>query len=354
MTPTVTLADVVGRIQPLNPAAGVKAQAALDQKTKPRRSLGRLEDIAVWLAQVSGDPKPTIPKKVIVVAAADHGVAAAGVSAYPSDVTAQMVMNFVSGGAAINVLARQANADLVVVDVGVKTPVVASELLERRIRAGTANMLDEPAMSLDQALATIGNGVDLADDLLRKGYKCIGLGEMGIGNTTAASALVACLLKLPVADVTGRGTGLDDAGLRRKIDTIETAIARRQPQPDDPLDVLAKVGGLEIGFLAGVCLGAAANRQAVILDGFITGAAALIACQLVPSLREYLLASHVSVERGHRYVLAHLGLKPLLDFDLRLGEGTGAALAMPIVDAALHVLHDMATFGDAGVSDTGR
>lgn len=355
MTPAIQLGAALADIPTLSPAAGVKAQALLDNKTKPRRSLGRLEELAVWYAQVTDQALPPLPNKAIVVAAADHGVAAAGVSAYPSAVTAQMVANFARGGAAINVLAKTANAKLLVVDAGIQAPIPdLPGVSDRRLRAGTANMLEAPAMTRDQALAMLDYGIHFADQLKSDGVGLLGLGEMGIGNTTAASAMVAALLNLPSGDVTGRGTGLDDAGLKHKIAVIDAALAKHRPEPSDPIDVLSKVGGLEIAFLAGLCLGAAANRLPVVLDGFITGAAALTAAMLAPAIKDYFVASHVSVERGHRYVLAHLGLKPLLDFDLRLGEGTGAALAMPMIDAALAILRDMASFAEAGVSDTGR
>jgi nicotinate-nucleotide--dimethylbenzimidazole phosphoribosyltransferase len=339
-------------IPPLDQAAMAAARARQDRLTKPPGSLGRLEEISIWLAGVTGNPMPRPGEKVIVTAAADHGIARAGVSAYPPEVTAQMVLNFLRGGAAVNVLARQAGARIIVVDAGVDIDLPEQEgLLVRKVAAGTADMSAGPAMSQEQAAACIESGIRLAQHEARSAG-IIGAGDMGIGNTTAAAAITAVMTGLPVEAVTGRGTGIDDEQFGRKVALIERAIAVNQPDATDPIDVLAKVGGFEIGLLAGVMLGAAATRRPVVLDGFITGAAALIACGLAPDLRPYLLASHLSVERGHRAVLDHLGLVPLLDLNLRLGEGTGAALAIGIVEAAAALLTDMATFEEAGVSDS--
>jgi nicotinate-nucleotide--dimethylbenzimidazole phosphoribosyltransferase len=349
-----TLAATLAQLQPPDAAIARQTQALLDAKTKPRGSLGRLETLACRYAAARGDAAPALPVKAIVVMGADHGVAEEGVSAYPAEVTRQMLLNFARGGAAINVLARQANARLCVVDMGVKEPVADAAVLDRRVRAGTANFARGPAMSAQEAVAAIEVGIRLADELAREGVTLLGIGEMGIGNTTAASAIVAALTGLPVAEVTGRGTGIDDPTWQRKVQVIERALQLNRPNAADPLDVLAKVGGLELAGLCGVTLGAAARRVPVISDGFIASTAALLAVRLAPACADYLIASHRSVELGHRVVLEGLGQLPLLDLELRLGEGTGAALAMGLVDAALHLLHGMATFAGAGVSDTGR
>jgi len=282
--------------------------------------------------------------------AGDHGVTSEGVSAYPATVTAQMVHNFLRGGAAINALAQYVGAKVIVVDVGVATEIAHHDLLSRKVAFGTANMVLEPAMTTAQMLEAIQVGMDVCDALLKQGIDLVATGDMGIGNTTASSAITAALLQTPVALVTGRGTGIDDEQLAHKIQVIEQALARHAPNPGDPLDVLMKVGGLEIAGLVGVILAAASRRVPVVIDGFISGAAALVAVELNPLIREYLLAGHASVERGHRLILDRLGLSPLLDLKLRLGEGTGAVLAMSIIEAALHAHCEMSTFEEAGVS----
>jgi nicotinate-nucleotide--dimethylbenzimidazole phosphoribosyltransferase len=352
----IDINQVVGRIAEIDASAAAEAQRRLDAKTKPRRSLGRLEDLVCQLAAVRGDAAArSRPAKAIVVMGADHGVAAEGVSAYPQEVTGQMLLNFARGGAAINVLARQAGARVVVVDMGTAHPPAARpEISVRRIAAGTANFTRGPAMTREQALAALATGAELADALAHDGVGLIGIGDMGIANTTAASALAAVFTAAPPEEVTGRGTGIDDEMFRHKIDVIRRGLAVNRPDPNDAIDTLAKVGGFEIAGLAGVVLGAAAARVAVVVDGFIAGAAALAAVRMAPRAAGYLIASHRSVEAGHRLVLQALGTKPLLDLDLRLGEGTGAALAMPLVDAALAIAAEMATFESAGVSDTGR
>lgn len=329
-------------------------QRRLDGKTKPRRSLGVLEELACRLAACRGRAELPLPRKAIVVMAADHGVAEEGVSAYPAEVTRQMLANFARGGAAINVLARQAGAGIVVVDMGTKqaTPEIAG-VLDRRLGAGTANFSRGPAMSRDVARTALETGIALADSLIDGGIDLIGLGDMGIANTTASSALSAILLGLPVDQVTGRGTGIDDERYRRKVQVVERALAVNRPDAGDALDVLSRVGGFEIGGLTGVVLGAAARRVPVLLDGFITSVAALLAVRLAPQARGYLFAAHRSMEPGHAAILRHLELRPLLDLDMRLGEGSGAALAMHLIDAAVRILSEMASFADAGVSDTG-
>ena len=354
------LQATIDRIGPLDEAASAAAAEHLDRLTKPPGSLGRLEELAIQLAGITGAPAPTFDRRAIVVAAADHGVTAQGVSAYPSKVTAQMVANFLAGGAAINVLARMAHADVLVVDVGVASAVsvelpppsqAGGRLLTRRIRPGTADLSAGPAMSREEASAAIDVGLDTALQLAEEGVRLVGLGEMGIGNTTAASAVVAALTGRPPGEVTGRGTGVDDTTWRHKVAVIKRGLEVNRLDPADPLGVLATVGGLEIAVLAGLALGVAAERIPVIVDGFITSAAALIAARLCPALPLRLIAAHRSVEPGHAVVLDELGLRPLLDLGLRLGEGTGAALAMTLVDAAVHVRDEMATFESAGVAD---
>jgi nicotinate-nucleotide--dimethylbenzimidazole phosphoribosyltransferase len=330
------------------------AQRAFDLKTKPRGSLGRLEELAVRIAVLQGVAIPPRPEAAIVVVAADHGVAAEGVSAYPSEVTAQMVANFVGGGAAINVLAREAGAELIVVDAGVAVPCEGAGVRSLRFGAGTANIVASPAMDRDVARAAVEGGEALAAEIVASGVGLVGVGEMGIGNTTAASALTAALLGVPAELVCGRGTGLDEAGLARKRDAVEHALAVNAVDPGDPLDVLAALGGFEIAVLVGVIRGCAAARVPVVLDGFITGAAALVAARLDTETVEAMIASHRSTEPGHTLVLEALGLEPLLDLELRLGEGSGAALAIPIVRASLALLNDMASFDEAGVTDAGR
>jgi len=328
------------------------AQTRLDKKTKPRGSLGRLEELATRLASMYGTSDPALPAKAVIVMAADHGVAEEGVSAYPQEVTAQMVRNFAAGGAAINVLARQQGARVILVDMGVKTPLDGlTEVRSPRLGPGTANCARGPAMSRETAVRALEIGIGLAGELHQAGIRLLAVGEMGIANTSAASAIAAAMLGLPAAEVTGRGTGVDDARLRGKVSAIERALTVNRPDSSDPLDVLAKVGGFEIAGLAGVMLGAAAHKVPVVLDGFITGAAALVAVGLCHVVGEYLIASHRSAEPGHAFILRHLGLRPLFDLDMRLGEGTGAVLALNLLEASLRILREMATFDSAGVTD---
>lgn len=339
------------QIPPLDEAARASTRQRLDSLTKPHGSLGRLEQLAEALAGMTGNPRCTFPQKAVIVLAADHGVAAEAVSAYPSEVTRQMLQNFANGGAAINVLARRPGARVVVADFGVAgghKPVAG--IISRRIGDGTANMAAGPAMTHTQAVAAIEAGRALAAEVAAEGVSPIGVGEMGIGNTSAASAITAAVIGRPVAEVTGRGAGLDDVGLAHKITVIEQALRVNAPDPADPVGVLAKVGGFEIGGLAGVILGAAERRIPVILDGFITGAAALIAEAIAPGVRAFMVASHRSVERGHPVVLSRLGLEPLLDLQVRLGEGTGAVIAMQLIDDAVAIRDEMATFAEAGVA----
>ncbi len=324
----------------------------LDGKTKPRRSLGRLEDLACVVAAIQGTATPDVRRKAIVVMAADHGVAAAGVSAFPQEVTGQMVLNFAAGGAAICVLARQAGADVVIVDMGCRVALKSHPaVLSRRIGPGTRDFTQGPAMSHEDAWKALEAGIGVATDLAAKGVRIIGLGDMGIGNTTSASAMTAAFLGRSPEEVTGRGTGVDDAGYRRKIDAIRKALEVNRPDPADGLDVLAKLGGFEIVGLAGVTLGAAARKIPVVMDGLIATAAALAAVRISPAVRGYLLPSHGSVEIGHRLLLEALGTRSLLDLEMRLGEGTGAALALHLVEASIRILDEMATFSSAGVSE---
>jgi len=349
-----SLVDTIARIHPPSARIAEATQRLLDGKTKPRKSLGRLEELACQIAAIRGSTAPAPLDKAIVVMGADHGVAAEGVSAYPQEVTRQMLLNFARGGAAINVLARHAGARLVVVDMGIAQALPDEPAIRaHRIGPGTRNFAHGPAMTRAEAIAALEAGIAVAEQLAHAGVTLLGTGEMGIGNTTASSALAAVLTGAAPEAVTGRGTGIDDAGLAHKIAVIRQAITVNHPDPGDPLDVLAKLGGFEIAGLAGVILGGAAAGVPIVVDGFICGAAALVAARLAPAVANYLVCAHKSVERGHHHVLAALGLAPLLELDLRLGEGTGAALAMPLVDAALCILRDMATFASAGVSDSG-
>ena len=346
------LDETIQRIGPLDEAAMEKARARQDSLTKPRGSLGRLEELATQLAGIQGRPIPRVERKAVITMAADHGVAREGVSAYPVEVTGQMVANFLAGGAAINVLARQAGARVVVVDMGVAVDLPAhSGLIDRKIGRGTRSLTRGPAMDRDEAIRAVEVGIEIVEAEIERGLDVVATGDMGIGNTTPSSALVAVLVGADVRAATGRGTGVDDAGLERKIEAIRRGIAVNRPDPADPLDVLNKLGGFEIAGLVGVILGAAASRTAVVVDGFISGAAALVAAGLAPAVRPYLIAGHRSVEAGHSLALQHLGLRPLLDLEMRLGEGTGAVLAMGILEAAALILAEMATFADASVSD---
>jgi len=327
------------------------------QLTKPAGALGVLEPVSVRLAGIQGTcpPRPLVSPAVAVFAA-DHGVHAQGVTPWPQEVTAAMVENFRSGGAAVNVLARQAGAEVYVVDVGVAGQVEPdARVWVRKVRSGTADLSAGPAMTQDEALATLLAGADVALELVERGHDCLLTGDMGIANTTASAALVAAFTGAVVAEVTGRGTGVDDATWRRKVAVVEGALAALADEGDtgtstDPLEVLAAVGGLEHAALAGFVLGAAAARVPVVLDGMIAGAAALVAHALTPAVVDHWFAGHRSVEPGHAATLAHLGLRPLVDLDLRLGEGTGAVLALPVVRSAGAVLREMATFDSAGVA----
>jgi nicotinate-nucleotide--dimethylbenzimidazole phosphoribosyltransferase len=349
---------VLDAIEPLDARAMAEAAARLDRLTKPPGSLGQLETLVIELAGITGRADAAVERGVVVIAAADHGVVRQGVSAYPSDVTAQMVANFVAGGAAINVLGAWAGVRVVVVDVGVASPIPVvgadprrgGRLIRARIRDGTADMTAGPAMTRAEALRAVATGIDLAGSLWADGLDLLAVGEMGIGNTTAASAICAVLTDQPPALVTGRGTGIDDATHQRKIAAVERALEINRPDRRDPIGVLAAVGGLEIALLVGVIVGAAEARIPVVLDGFISGSAALVAAALQPAVAPRLIAAHRSSEPGHAVILDHLERRPLLDLDLRLGEGTGAALAIGLIAAAIHVRDGMATFESAAIS----
>lgn len=344
------LAALIESIGPLQDAAVSEAQRRLDSLTKPPGSLGQLEVIAKQVAGITGEVMPAFERKTVIVMAGDHGVCEEGVSAFPAEVTPQMVMNFLSGGAAVNVLARQAGADVACVDIGVNADLEHPQLISRKVRKGTSNLAKGPAMSDEEAVQAILAGADVVRELYEQGYRLFGTGDMGIGNTTPSAALLAVLGGVPVAEAVGRGTGVDDEGIARKISAIERGIAVNRPQSDDPLGTLAKLGGFEIAGLAGVILGAAALRCPVVIDGFISTAAALVAARLAPSSAAYMIASHLSHERGHARLLEAIGLKPVLQLDMRLGEGTGAALLFPLIDAAGRIMREMATFDSAGVS----
>jgi nicotinate-nucleotide--dimethylbenzimidazole phosphoribosyltransferase len=346
------LNSTVAKIGGMNEALGEAAKAHLDNLTKPKGSLGRLEEFAQKLVLITENRSPFMDKKIIFTFAGDHGITEEGVSAFPKEVTQQMVYNFLRGGAGINVLARHAGAEVLIVDVGVDHDFGEIEgLVSMKVMRGTRNFAHLAAMTREEALRCIGVGILLANGYAAKGYKIFGTGEMGIGNTTPASAIAAVLTGRPVMEVTGKGTGISDESLAAKIRIIEKGISVNVPDRNDPTHVLAKVGGTEIGGIAGLILGAAANRIPVIIDGFISTAGALVAYCIEPKVKDYMFAAHKSVEAGHMSMLEMIGLKPILDLDMRLGEGTGAALALQVIEAGLKIYKEMATFGDAGISE---
>ena len=352
---TDILVKTIANIKPLDTAAMAQAKARQDTLTKPAGSMGRLEALSVQIAGIQGKSLPQIKQKAVIVMAADHGVAAHGTSAYPQEVTAEMVLNFLHGGAAINVISRQVGARVVIVDMGVAAKLDANPgLISRRIAAGTQDMSRGPAMTAAQAKQALETGIEIVTTEIKKGLDIVETGDMGIGNTTASSAICAVMTGKSVTEVTGRGTGLDDKQLSNKIKIINEAIALNKPEAGKSMEVLAKVGGFEIGGLAGVILGAAASRVPVVIDGFISGAAALIAAGICPQAKDYMIAGHCSVEPGHKILLQHLGLKPLLDLEMRLGEGTGATLAMALAETSVRILGEMATFAEAGVAEKGE
>ncbi|MBN1929178.1 MAG: nicotinate-nucleotide--dimethylbenzimidazole phosphoribosyltransferase [Chlorobiaceae bacterium] len=343
--------QLLASIKPVDMNLSGAIQAHLDDLTKPLGSLGRLEEVAMKYCIATGTAEPSLAKKKLFCFAADHGVAAEGVSAYPAEVTPQMVYNMLGGGAAINVLSRQAGADLEVVDMGVNHDFADHPMLrKRKVRYGSSNMAAGPALTIDQTVQAIMAGAELALEAHAQGYDLLGTGEMGIANTTPATALYSVLLGVPVASITGRGTGIDDAGLQRKVEVIERSIEVNRANLSTPLEVLAALGGLEIAGICGLILGAASVGVPVVVDGFISTAAAVCAIKLSCKTSDYLFFSHLSNEQGHRAVMQKLGARPILDLDLRLGEGTGAALAMQVIEASIKLYREMATFSSAGVS----
>ncbi len=342
--------EMTAGILPLDEGAMERARQHLDQLTKPPGSLGKLEEIAVQLAGITGELTPSFGTKTVVVMAGDHGVCEEGVSAFPSEVTWQMVLNFLAGGAAVNVLARHAGANVVCVDMGINGDVEHPGLLNRKIRRGTRNMAMGAAMTREEAEAAVKAGYELALELAAQGTGLFATGEMGIGNTTPSAAILAAFGGITPAAAAGRGTGISDQRLVRKIEVIEQALQTNQPNPEDPMDVLAKVGGLEIAGLTGLILGAAASRKPIVIDGFISTAAALTAARLAPAAKGYMIGSHLSGEQGHALLVKEAGISPMLGLDMRLGEGTGAVLAFHLVEAAVKIMAEMATFAQAGVS----
>jgi nicotinate-nucleotide--dimethylbenzimidazole phosphoribosyltransferase len=346
------LKEVLQAIKPLDNPAMAAARSRQDALTKPQGSLGRLEELSIQIAGIKGQGMPKLEHKAIITMAGDHGVVAEKVGNWPQEVTAQMVNNFLRGGAGINVISRQVGARVVFVDMGVTAELKPhAQLLVRKISSGTGNIAIGPAMSREQAVNALETGIEIVNTEVAKGLDIVGTGDMGIGNTTASSAICAAITGEAIEKVTGRGTGIDDKQLEHKIKVVKRALEVNHPDPKDPVDVLSRVGGFEIGGLAGVMLGAAAHHIPVVIDGFISGAAALIAMALAPQLKDYLIAAHVSAESGHRFMLKHLGLTPLLDLGMRLGEGTGAALGIFLAESAARILAEMATFAEASVSE---
>ncbi|MFZ5648020.1 MAG: nicotinate-nucleotide--dimethylbenzimidazole phosphoribosyltransferase [Bacillota bacterium] len=345
------LEKTVGAIGKLDEEAMKAARKRVDSLIKPPGSLGRLEDLAVQLAGIQGRKLPTLGNKAVILMAGDHGVVSEGVSVAPQEITYQMLSAFTGGVAGISVLSRMAGARLVVVDVGVAREVDVPGVINRKVREGTGNIARGPAMSREEAVKAIEAGIGVAMEEIDKGAQLLATGDMGIGNTTPSSAILAVLAGLPAEEATGRGTMVNDHVLNRKVWAVGEAIKINSPDPEDGVDVVAKVGGLEIAGLAGVILGAAAKRTPVIVDGFISTAAAMIACKIAGEARNYIIPSHLSGERGHRLMLEYLDMKPMINLDMRLGEGTGAVLAMGIVEAACRTLGEMASFEQAGLSD---
>lgn len=347
--------DITSNITAIDRKLLEKARERIDKLTKPPGSLGRLEEIAKQIVAIRGEQSLQIKHKVVIVMAGDHGVVAEGVSAFPQEVTSQMLYNFVRGGAAINVFARHIGARITVVDIGVASDIKQQpEIISKKICYGTKNIAKGPAMKRIDALKSIVTGIEIAEAEFKKGLDILAIGDMGIGNTTPSSAIISVITGQPPKQVTGRGTGIDDKMLANKIKVIEHAIKINKPNPKDPIDVLSKVGGFEIGGLVGVILLCASQNVPVIIDGFISTASALIAYQIEPKVKDYIIAGHKSQELGHRVALEYLGLKPILDLDMRLGEGAGAVLAMGIIEAAVKMYNEMSTFHEAGVSEKKR
>jgi nicotinate-nucleotide--dimethylbenzimidazole phosphoribosyltransferase len=357
MEESMNLESIVAGITNTNGKFADQAQQRLDSLTKPKGSLGRLEEFAKQLVAITETSMPELGKKVVFTFAGDHGVAEEGVSAFPREVTPQMVLNFINGGAGINVLARHAGAEVVVVDIGVDydfsnigaLPSVPLHI--KKVVSGTKNIRKGPAMTREEAERCIQVGFELADEYAKKGFMIFGTGDMGIANTTPSSAITAVLTEKTVEEITGRGTGINDEVWNNKVQVIKDSIDVNRPDVQDPVDVLAKIGGAEIGGIAGLIMGAAANKIPVVVDGFISTAGALIAYLIEPRTKDYMFAAHMSEEVGHRAMLEKIGLRPILDLDLRLGEGTGAALAMLIIEAGLKIYKEMATFAEAEVAE---
>ncbi len=347
MNEIVKLAE---RIQKPDGRARRKASERLDNLTKPKGSLGKLEDLAIKVAGITGKLDPSLDNRYSLVFAGDHGVAEEGVSAYPQEVTVQMLANFIHEGAAVNVLGNLEGSEVMVIDVGVAAGDLPEKVLDRKVRFGTNNFVKGPAMSRDEAISSIMIGYEIVEDLADSGLDLLGLGDMGIANTTPSSAITSVLTVNAPQRVTGTGTGIDQESLANKVEVVERGIEVNNPDHEDPIDVLSKVGGLEIGAITGGYLAGAANHVPLLVDGFITTSAALVAYAIEPLVAEYMVASHNSVEQGHMIALKHLGLSPLLDLNLRLGEGTGAVLAMNLIRASMAILNDMYTFAEAGVS----
>jgi nicotinate-nucleotide--dimethylbenzimidazole phosphoribosyltransferase len=349
------LNKTLASIKPLDEKAMAEARKRQDELTKPAGSLGRLEEVSVKIAGIQRKGKPQIKHKAMIVMAGDHGVVDEKVGNWPREVTAQMVENFLHGGAGINVLSKQVGARVVFVDMGVASDLKPDkQLVVKKVDYGTKNMCLGPAMTAEQAVKSLEAGIEVVNAEVKKGLDIVGTGDMGIGNTTASSAIFAALSGKTAAEVTGRGTGITDEQLKHKIDVIKRALDVNKPSPSKALEVLAKVGGFEIGGLAGVMLGAAAARIPVVIDGFISGAAALIATALSPQVKDYIIAAHVSAEAGHALMLNYMGLKPLMSLDMRLGEGTGAAIGLFIAEAGVRTLVEMATFAEAAVDEGGN
>jgi nicotinate-nucleotide--dimethylbenzimidazole phosphoribosyltransferase len=346
--------DVVAGIIRTDKNVMAQAQKQLDSLTKPKRSLGKLEDFAKRITGITGSLKPPLKNKSIFTMAGDHGVAEEGISLFPKEVTEQMVYNLLAGGAGVNVLAEHIGARIVIVDMGVATKIEHhgdKNFIDKKVNYGTKNMAKEPAMSRKEALRSIAAGIEVfREQKKERKVDIIGIGDMGIGNTTSSSAITSCITGADVSAVTGRGTGIDDEHLKIKIKTINKALQVNKPDPKDPVDVLAKVGGFEIGGLAGLILAAACDKVPVVIDGFITASAALVATGISPLSKEYIFASHNSVERGHEIALNWMELEPMFDLKMRLGEGTGACLGINLIEAGVRILTEMATFEDAGVS----
>lgn len=341
--------DVMKEIQPLNEEIMKKVSEHIENLSKPVGSLGRIEELAIQVAGITNKERPTVHSPAIIVCAADHGIVCEGVSAYPQEVTKLMIDNFVQGGAAINVFGRQIGATVTVVDVGVNGEIKSDKVLHKKVKNGTNNFLHEAAMTEEEAVKAIEVGMEVANDLINKGHELLITGEMGIGNTTASSALIAAFTNAPVEEVVGFGTGLNEEGQKHKIAVIKEVLKNHAINKDEPLQTFAKIGGLEIGALAGVILQGAARKVPVIVDGLISSAAALVAYELCPAILGHIIISHQSVEPGQRALFTYLNKKPLLNLDLRLGEGTGAALCYPLVDAACRMMAEMATFSDLGI-----